>query len=139
MFFLKYLPTQSLLMNYREHFPAGADQKISGQLEMLRKASLLLRDLDDFFREHDLSLTRFLILVILDGADEGLQHSQIVDRIDVSSPVISRSLGALVSDGLVEVITDADNKRLKFNRLSDAGRARLQALMPGYYEILLRE
>ena len=106
---------------------------------MLRKASLLLRDLDDFFREHDLSLTRFLILVILDGADEGLQHSQIVDRIDVSSPVISRSLGALVSDGLVEVITDAENKRHKLNRLSDEGRARLQALMPGYYEILLRE
>ncbi|WP_022693375.1 MarR family winged helix-turn-helix transcriptional regulator [Ponticaulis koreensis] len=139
MFFLKYLPTQSLLMNYREHFPAGSEPQISSQLEMLRKASLLLRDLDDFFREHDLSLTRFLILVILDGAHEGLQHSQIVDRIDVSSPVVSRSLGALVSDGLVEVITDAENKRHKLNRLSDEGRARLQALMSGYYEILLRE
>ncbi|MAI90570.1 MarR family transcriptional regulator [Ponticaulis sp.] len=138
MFFLKYLPTQSLLLNYREHFPEGSEPQIASQLEMLRKASLLLRDLDDFFREHDLSLTRFLILVILDGASNGLSHTSIVDRIDVSSPVISRSLGALVSDGMVEVITDAENKRLKLNRLTRAGRERLLALMPGYYEILLR-
>lgn len=139
MFFLKYLPTQSLLSNYRDHIPEGAVPQISGQLEMLRKASLLLRDLDDYFRTYDLSLTRFLILVILDGATGGLQHAQIVERIDVSSPVISRSLGALVSDHLVEVVSDPESKRLKLNRLTDKGRTLLHAIMPGYYEILLRE
>ncbi len=140
MFFLKYLPTQSLILNYSEHFPAGAEPQIASKLEMLREASVLLRDLEDFFRERDFSLTRFLICVILDRAraQGGLQHSEIVDRIDVSSPVISRSLKSLIDDKLVAVESDADNKRIKRNRLTEAGQECLQSLMPGYYEILLK-
>mgnify|MGYP001191920330 CR=1 FL=1 len=140
MFFLKYLPTQSLILNYQEHFPDGAEPKIASRLEMLREASLLLRDLEDFFRAHDFSLTRFLICVILDRADEqgGLQHSEIVERIDVSSPVISRSLKSLIDEGFVSVESETEGRRTKRNRLTDAGKARLQSLMPGYYEILLK-
>ncbi len=139
MFFLKYLPTQSLILNYSEHFPSGAEPQIAEKLEMLRKASLLLRDLEEYFREQGFSFTRFLICVVLDRAEGqgGLQHSEIVDRIDVSSPVISRSLSALVDDGLVAVEIEDTNKRIRKNRLTDAGRDRLNALLPGYYEILL--
>ena len=140
MFFLKFLPTQSLILNYQEHFPEGAEPQIAAKLEMLREASLLLRELEEYFRERDFSLTRFLICVILDRAEAqgGLQHSEIVARIDVSSPVISRSLGALVEEGLVSVEVDEANKRVKRNRLSEAGRTRLSTLLPGYYEILLQ-
>lgn len=140
MFFLKYLPTQSLILNYSEHFPPGAEPQISDKLEMLREASLLLRDLEEFFRASDFSLTRFLICVILDRAEAsgGLQHAELVDRIDVSPPVISRSLKALVDDGFVAVDTDEENKRVKRNRLTPAGHERLHALMPGYYDLLLR-
>lgn len=140
MFFLKYLPTQSLILNYSEHFPQGSEPKIAGKLEMLREASLLLRDLEEYFRAADFSLTRFLLLVILDRAESsgGLTHAEIVDRIDVSAPVVSRSLGALVEDALVRVEVDSENKRLKRNRLTETGKTRLHALMPGYYEILLK-
>lgn len=139
MFFLKYLPTQSLILNYSEHFPQGAEPQISGKLEMLREASILLRNLEEYFRRADFSLTRFLICVVLDRAEAsgGLQFSEVVDRIDVSPPVISRSLKALIDDGLVSVNTDADNKRIKRHHLTDDGQARLLSLMPGYYEILL--
>ena len=140
MFFLKYLPTQSLILNYSEHFPSGSEPQIASKLEMLREASVLLRNLEDFFRERDFSLTRFLICVTLDRADAqgGLQHSEVVDRIDVSSPVISRSLKSLIDDGFVTVESDTENKRIKRNRLTAAGRECLQSLMPGYYKILLK-
>ena len=139
MFFLKYLPTQSLILNYSQHFPAGSEPQIAEKLEMLREASVLLRNLEEYFRERDFSLTRFLICVILDRASGqgGLQHAEIVDRIDVSSPVISRSIKALIEDGCVAVESDPENKRIKRNRLTDDGQSRLLSLMPGYYEILL--
>lgn len=141
MFFLKYLPTQSLIQSYSQHFPEGAEPQIASRLELLREASLLLRELDEFFRASDFSFTRFLILVTLDRseANGGLQHAQIVERIDVSSPVISRSLKALIDDRLVVVESDVENRRIKKNRITATGMTRLHELMPGYYKILLHE
>ena len=141
MFFLKYLPTQSLIQGYSQHFPEGVEPQIATKLELLREASLLLRDLDEYFRARDFSFTRFLILVILDRSETsgGLQHAQIVERIDVSSPVISRSLKALIDDQLVLVESDPENRRVKTNHISETGIARLHDLMPGYYEILLHD
>lgn len=137
MFFLKYLPMQALIANYGAHYPEGAEPQIADKLQLLREASVLLRELEEYFREHDFSITRFLICVSIDQAADGLTHSQIVERIDVSSPVISRSLKALVDDGLVESVIDDENTRVRRQCLTDLGRERLISLMPGYYEILL--
>ena len=137
MFFLKFLPMQAMIQNYREHYPEGAEPQIAGKLQLLREASVLLRQLDEYFRERDFSFTRFLICVILDQAKDGLTHTGIVDRIDVSAPVVSRSLKALVDDGMVEPVNDPENTRVKLQTLTEKGRARLEELLPGYYEMLL--
>ncbi|MAK61675.1 MAG: MarR family transcriptional regulator [Ponticaulis sp.] len=137
MFFLKYLPMQALIANYSGHYPAGAEPRIADKLQLLREASVLLRELEEYFREHDFSITRFLICVSLDQAKDGLTHSQIVERIDVSSPVISRSLKALVDEGLVEIVVDDENARIRRQCLTEMGRERLTSLLPGYYQILL--
>ena len=137
MFFLKFLPMQAMIANYSEHFPEGAEPAIAGKLQLLREASVLLRKLEEYFRERDFSFTRFLICVILDQSSEGLTHTQIVERVDVSSPVISRSLKALVDDGYVEAVPDPQNPRSRLQQLTESGKDRLTGLMPGYYEILL--
>ena len=137
MFFLKYLPMQAMIANYQDHFPEGSEPQIAGKLQLLREASVLLRQLEEYFRERDFSFTRFLICVILDQGSLGLTHTQIVERIDVSSPVVSRSLKALVDDGLVETITDPDNSRVRLQKLTAKGRECLNELLPGYYQILL--
>ena len=139
MFFLKFLPMQAMIQNYEGQYPEGAEPQIAQKLQLLREASVLLRKLEEYFRERDFSFTRFLICVILDQADQsgGLSHTQIVERIDVSSPVVSRSLKALVDDGLVRSVTDPENKRFKAQKLTDPGRETLMSLLPGYYNILL--
>ena len=86
MFFLKELPTQTMIDKYAAQFAEMDREKFSDALHMLRRASLLIRKLEAYFSKHGLSQTRFLILMVLDREPEtdSLTISDIVDRLDVS-------------------------------------------------------
>lgn len=66
MFFLKDLPSRQTLQAYQADYPAMNVDRVDAALHMLRTASLLMRELDNYFASHDLSQLRYLILVVLD-------------------------------------------------------------------------
>lgn len=107
-------------------------------LHAMREASLLIRRLESYFAAHDLSQLRFLVLIVIDREPErdALSISEIIDRIDVSKPVMSRTLRKLEADGLIAMGSNDDDARLKTVRLTPDGGAKLARLLPGYYEIL---
>jgi len=107
-------------------------------LHAMREASLLIRRLESYFAAHGLSQLRFLVLIVIDREPDrdALSISEIIDRIDVSKPVMSRTLGKLEADGLVDIGSNDDDGRLKTVRLTATGSAKLASLLPGYYEIL---
>ena len=140
MFFLKELPSRAILESYARRYPQMDVDAVEKALIMLRDASLLLRELEAYFASQGLSQSRFLTLIVIEREPErdGLLASEIADRLDISRPVVSETVRALQRDGLLEVTKVERDARARLVRLTPAGRHRLQALLPGYYEIIGR-
>ena len=92
MFFLKELPTESMVEEYVSKTKVGNSETITGALSMMREASQLIRLVDAYFSSHNLSQLKFLILVVIDREPniESLRQSEINQRLDVSMPVLNR-------------------------------------------------
>lgn len=138
MFFLKELPTRQIIEGYADRFPELNVAAVEDALVMMRRASLLIRELDAYFAARDLSLLRFLILIVIDREPErdALMITEIADRVDVSKPVMTRTLKAMRSDGLIDIKGDAANKRTKQVRMTPLGRRVLNDALPGYYRLI---
>jgi len=139
MFFLKDLPTQEILETYHAKFPAMNVKHVDDALHMLRQASVLMRGLDAYFAAQGLSQLRYLILVVLDrepGRNGLLTASEVAARIDVSRPVMTRTLHSLVRDGWVTMDVHGDDARARLIGLTSAGREKLHQVLPGFYRVI---
>jgi len=138
MFFLRDLPTRAMLEGYAARFPEMDADAIGAALGRLRWASLLIRALDAYFAGHGLSQTQFLILIVIDREPDrdSLTAAEIADRLDVSRPIVSTTLKRLATAGLVTAGDPARDARAKPVALTEAGRERLAALLPGYYRLI---
>lgn len=107
-------------------------------LALMRRASLMVRRLEAYFAEHDLSQLRFLILIVIDREPErdSVSISQVISALDVSKPVVTRTMARLVEDGLVVIETDSKDARAKHARLTAAGRTKLAVVLPSYFTLL---
>ena len=135
MFFLKVLPTRQMLEAYQKRFPDMKIDTVESALQLLRQASLLLRILNAYFAKQNLSQLRFLILVVLDREidHDGLMSSEVAARLDVSRPVMARTLKTLSDDELLDFDEHDADGRAKLIRLTTKGRRTLQEVLPGYY------
>jgi DNA-binding MarR family transcriptional regulator len=104
----------------------------------MRRASVLIRRLEAYFAEHQLSQLRFLILIVIDREPDRhtLTIGEITERLDVAGPVVTRTLKTLADDGLVVIAPDKHDRRTRHVSLSLEGKEKLAALLPGYFRIL---
>lgn len=140
MFFLKELPRREMIENYSDQYNDLDVDKVKSTLTVLRNASLLLRDLDDYFSKFELSQLKFLILIVIDRELDrvSLTSAEISKRIDVSKPVLSRAINKLIDDGLLNSVSDDHDGRVKHLSLSDKGTTTLKNLLPQYFLIISR-
>ena len=138
MFFLKELPTRHMLDSYQKRFPDMKIDMVETALLLLRQASLLLRELDAYFAKQNLSQLRFFVLIVLDREldNSGLMPSEMAARIDVSRPVMTRTLQTLSDDGLLDFGEHGEDGRAKLIRLTAKGRRSLHKVLPGYYRVI---
>jgi len=113
-------------------------EAVDAALGLLRRASLLERRLDAYFSGRGLSQLRFLILIVLDRENDGavLKASDIAERLDISRPVMTRTLQVLEKERAVAISGHDEDGRARIVSLTEDGRARLYAALPGYYDIL---
>ncbi|MCJ2035028.1 MarR family winged helix-turn-helix transcriptional regulator [Methylobacterium sp. J-068] len=138
MFFLKELPTRRMLQNYGERYPSMNAQAVTEALRLLRRASLLMRELEAYFSVHKLSQTRFLVMIVIDREPErnGLLASEIADRLDISRPVVTETVKALMRADLLSSVPATEDGRAKRITLTPTGQAVLAGLLPGYFAII---
>lgn len=138
MFFLAELPTRDMIEGYAGRHAPGQGQAIEDALVLLRRASALIRKLDAYFAGHGLSQLRFLTLIVIDRepARDWLSFSEVAARLDVSRPVVSRTVRALVEDGLLQERPDPEDKRARRLSLTPKAASTLEALLPGYFKII---
>lgn len=138
MFFLKELPTRQMLENYgARHLEMDTDA-VDTALRLLRRASLLMRELEAYFTSRGISQTRFLTMIVIDRQPEqaGLLPSEIADRLDISRPVVTDTIKALARAGLLVSARAAEDGRAKRVSLTAEGRAALADLLPGYFTLI---
>lgn len=107
-------------------------------LAMMHSASQLIREIEKHFAFHALSQLKFLVLVVIDREDtpHGMRHADVSARMDVSKPVLSRSVRALVNAGLVSEAADDLDARSQRLKVTETGKSKLALVLPGYFEII---
>jgi len=140
MFFLKELPSRRMVDGYADRFEGVHAGKVLDALRVMRSASLLIRELEAYFARFDLSQLRFLTLILIDREPERdwLTAGEIADRLDVSRPVVTRTLQGLERAGLIAISDSADDARSRNVALTPAGAGKLREVLPGYFRILHR-
>jgi DNA-binding MarR family transcriptional regulator len=130
MFFLKELPTKAMLDKYTSDLTSDERNSITEALSIMRQASLLVRNIETYF-----SQLRFLILIVIDREPDrtSLYPHEIASRLDVSRPVLTRTLKRLIEDGLLTSSDDETDKRAKKIALTKKGITCLSEALPGYF------
>ena len=140
MFFLKELPSRRMVEGYAELNPSLDVDAARNALRSMRQASLMVRQIEACLAEHGLSQLRFLVLIVIDREPDRdhLGVTEIANRLDVSKPVVTRTLSRLVADDMIRIETDPADARAKLVRLTAEGRAKLEAVLGPYFALLTR-
>lgn len=138
MFFLRELPTRRMIDGYVTKTGAGNVDDVAQALSMMREASRLNRLLDTYFNTHGFSQLKFLILVVIDREPDvdSLRQSEINQRLDVSKPVLHRTVSSLLKTGLLVRSEDVKDSRAHLLALTDEGKGKLAEILPDYFKTI---
>jgi DNA-binding MarR family transcriptional regulator len=140
VFFLKDLPSRQMVDGYADRFDDVDAPKVLEVLQVMRDGSLLIRELEAYFARHELSQLRFLTMILIDREPDRdcLAASEIADRLDVSRPVVTRTLQSLEKSGLIAISDNPSDARSRNVALTPTGESKLREVLPGYFAILHR-
>ena len=133
MFLLQDLPTLNTLMRLRDRYRSFSPSALGSCLMLLRTGSDLLALADKLFRRVGLSQGGFLTLVVLNRDPETeLTPSELSEKIGVTRATMTGLLDTLAKDDQIQRIQHQGDRRKLVVRLTEAGRKRLDALLPKY-------
>lgn len=116
----------------------GDVDTVAQALSMMREASQLVRLIEAYLSDHNLSQLKFHILIVIDREPDtdSLRQSEINQRLDISKPVLHRTVASLLKDELLVRRDDPEDSRAHRLALTDAGKAVLATILPGYFETI---
>ncbi|WP_018409816.1 MarR family winged helix-turn-helix transcriptional regulator [Methyloversatilis thermotolerans] len=131
---VKELPTPDILRRFAQRYPDADTSAVSTLLVLLRAATELSQALDTFLLRHGLLQGRWWVLILL-FREESLQSSpsELAGKAGVTRATMTGLLDGLERDGLVQRSFEAADRRRVTVRLTDAGQAALDQVMPDYY------
>ncbi len=127
-----------MVENYQQDYKQINVNTVEKNLSTLRNASILLRELEEYFASFGLSQLKFLVLIVIDRDldKNSLTSAEISERIDVSKSVLSRSINKLIDDNLLKSQSDGQDGRTKQLSLTKKGHKTLQSLLPDYFTLI---
>jgi DNA-binding MarR family transcriptional regulator len=93
-----------------------------------RAADVLMRELGELLKVHDVSPTQYNVLRILRGSADGLPCGEIGERMITRDPDITRLLDRMEKRGLISRSRDAKDRRIVCARITPAGLKLLAGL-----------
>lgn len=138
MFEIVNLPSSETLQKLAERYPALEISAIESWLELMRVSDDCMVDLDGFLSEHSLSPRRFFVLVLLLRIPQGLNISQLAEGTGVSCATMSGVVEGLLKAELVTREADPQDRRVFVVRITDAGLALLDGILPAHYRRVSR-
>ena len=131
---LRDLPTTDVLGKFAERYPDADITAVSSFLHLLRVATDLSIALDACLRKHQLLQGRWWILILLMREDsKTATPSVLAEKAGVSRATMTGLVDGLEQGNLVERIYTKDDRRSVQIKLTEAGQAKLDKVMPDYY------
>lgn len=131
---LRDLPTTDVLGKFAERYPDADITAVSSFLHLLRVATDLSVALDACLSKHQLLQGRWWILILLMREDSRTATpSALAEKAGVSRATMTGLVDGLEQGNLVERIYTKDDRRSVQIKLTEAGQAKLDKVMPDYY------
>lgn len=131
---LRDLPTPEVLQRFAQRYPEADVTAIASFLMLLRVATDLSVALDACLSKHDLLQGRWWVLILLmREVDLTSTPSVLAEKLGVTRATMTGLLDGLEQGGLVQRILVPEDRRSVKVRLTEAGQARLDVVMPDYY------
>ncbi|MDT8371681.1 MAG: MarR family transcriptional regulator [Gammaproteobacteria bacterium] len=136
---LKNLPDRDILKKFAARYPDADVERVLHFLNLLRVASDLSSGLDRLLARHKLLQGRWWVLVLLMREDDYCATpSRLAEQAGVSRATMTGLIDGLQREELVKRVPDPDDRRKTLIRLTATGQARLDQVMPDYYQRLNR-
>jgi MarR family transcriptional repressor of emrRAB len=109
---------------------------VENLVHVLRASSLLCERLNDLLAPYGLSVAKYNLLAILLATEpeHRLPMSEIGARMSVTCANITKLVDALERENWVRRAHQPGDRRIVLAELTEEGKARLQRLMPPYYD-----
>lgn len=131
---LKDLPDSRILSKFAERYPDADIERVMQFLTLLRVGSDLSSELDNFLAGYGLLQGRWWVLILLMREQDLMSTpSSLAEKAGVSRATITGLIDGLDREGLVSRVTNVDDRRQLHIKLTVAGQAKLDEVMPEYY------
>jgi len=136
MFLLKEIPDKKVIKS-----AAGDDKNIdpssvSSALCILKASSDMLVEVEKFFSEKNLSLSRYNALSVLTSYPDGLFPYELADHMGISRATASSVIKGLETSGYVGTVKSGDDRRMKKITATKEGTAVYESVVAQFYTLL---
>lgn len=133
---LKDLPRYECMIRAAERFPMLQPSAGEAFLNLLRTGDDVFGVVSRFFAKHDVSQGRFTVLMLLgmDFEETAATPAALADMAGVTRATMTGLIDTLEKDGMVSRAADANDRRTVQVRLTGAGRAMLDGMLPDYFQ-----
>jgi DNA-binding MarR family transcriptional regulator len=132
---LKNLPDAKVMQKFADRYPQADVDAVIQFLNILRIGSDLSEALDGFLAQHGLLQGRWWVLILLMREDNlSATPSELAEKSGVSRATMTGLIDGLEREGLVARLMDKVDRRKYSIELSTAGQAKLDEVMPSYYQ-----
>jgi len=134
MFQLKDLPDAKVLKKFADRYPQADVDSVIQFLNILRIGSDISEALDGFLAQHGLLQGRWWVLILLMREDDLTSTpSELAKKAGVSRATMTGLIDGLEKESLITRLTDKADRRKYAIKLTSAGQAKLDEIMPDYY------
>lgn len=136
---IRDLPTPEILEKFAKRYPDADVSAVVTFLQLLRTGTDLSMALDGCLQKHDLLQGRWWVLILLmREEDKTAAPSILAEKAGVSRATMTGLLDGLEREGLVERVFDTADRRRVTIHLTETGQAKLDQVMPDYYQRVRR-
>ncbi|MDX1572401.1 MAG: MarR family transcriptional regulator [Methylophaga sp.] len=132
---LKDLPDEEIVSRFAERYPQANVAAVLTFLKILQVGTDLSLALNHYLADYDLLQGRWWVLILLmREPDKRATPSQLADQSGVSRATMTGLLDGLLKEQLISREHAVGDRRMIEIKLTTAGEAKLDAVMPGYYQ-----
>ena len=133
---LRDLPKYEALLELARQYPNLNIQAVETCLMFLRTATDVYGVMDTHFAEYQLSMGKFMVLMLLQCSGDGLTPSECADRAGVTRGTITGLLDGLERAYLVERCPHPSDRRCTVVCLSQKGQTLLNTMLPHHFQLI---